>query len=78
MSTPTNIRGLVAGGLRWFENVEKAMLLLSNREYSSNARHGYCRCGEPVAYVRQIRERYNAYVEAGGGREPGRDFLRRG
>ncbi len=49
---------------RWFENVEKAMLLLSNAEYSSNARHGYCRCGEPVAYVRQIRERYNAYVEA--------------
>ena len=54
---------------RWFENVEKAMLLLSNVEYSSNARHGYCRCGEPVAYVRQIRERYNAYVEARGERE---------
>jgi membrane-bound lytic murein transglycosylase F len=53
---------------RWFENVEKAMLLLSNVEYSSNARHGYCRCGEPVAYVRQIRERYNAYVETGGER----------
>ena len=51
---------------RWFENVEKAMLLLSSVEYSSNARHGYCRCGEPVAYVRQIRERYNAYVEARG------------
>jgi len=48
---------------RWFENVEKAMLLLSNSEYSSNAQHGYCRCGEPVAYVRQIRERFNAYVE---------------
>jgi len=53
----------------WFENVEKAMLLLANVEYSSNARHGYCRCGEPVAYVRQIRERYNAYVEAWGERE---------
>jgi membrane-bound lytic murein transglycosylase F len=51
---------------RWFENVEKAMLLLSKPEYSSNAAHGYCRCGEPVAYVRQIRERYNAYVEARG------------
>lgn len=50
---------------RWFENVEKAMLLLSNVEYSGNARHGYCRCREPVAYVRQIRERFNAYVEAG-------------
>lgn len=49
---------------RWFENVERAMLLLSNVEYSANARHGYCRCGEPVAYVREIRERYNAYVEA--------------
>jgi membrane-bound lytic murein transglycosylase F len=55
---------------RWFENVEKAMLLLSSVEYSSNARHGYCRCGEPVAYVRQIRERYNAYVETGGERRP--------
>jgi len=63
---------------RWFENVEKAMLLLSKGEYSSNARHGYCRCGEPVAYVRQIRERYNAYVEAHGGRESRGIFLRRG
>jgi len=54
---------------RWFENVEKAMLLLAKTEYSSNAAHGYCRCGEPVAYVRQIRERYNAYVETRGNRQ---------
>jgi len=51
---------------RWFENVEKAMLLLSKHEYSGRARHGYCRCGEPVAYVREIRQRYNAYVETSG------------
>jgi len=51
---------------RWFENVEKAMLLLSKREYSVRARHGYCRCGEPVAYVREIRQRYNAYVKTSG------------
>ncbi len=47
----------------WFDNVEKAMLLLSKREYASKARHGYVRGQEPVNYVRAIRNRFNAYVQ---------------
>ena len=51
---------------RWFDNVEQAMLLLSRREYANAAQHGYCRCNEPVQYVREIQTRYNAYVETVG------------
>ncbi len=47
----------------WFDNVEKAMLLLSQRKYASKARHGYVRGQEPVSYVRAIRDRFNAYVQ---------------
>jgi membrane-bound lytic murein transglycosylase F len=47
---------------RWFGNVESTMLLLSRSQYARNAQHGYCRCHEPVQYVREIKERYNAYV----------------
>jgi len=50
-------------GDRWFENTEKAMLLLSKKPYASKARYGYVRGIEPVAYVRDIRQRYRAYVE---------------
>lgn len=46
---------------RWFDNVEKAMLLLSRSEHYRNARHGYVRGVEPVTYVRDIRELYTAY-----------------
>jgi len=48
---------------RWFGNVERAMLLLSKREYAKTAKHGYVRGGEPVKYVREIRDRYDAYVK---------------
>ncbi len=48
---------------RWFDNVEKAMLLLAKKKYSKKAKHGYVRGHEPVNYVRQIRDRYLAYVE---------------
>ena len=48
---------------RWFGNVEDAMLLLSRRQYAQAAQHGYCRCREPVKYVREIRSRYGAYVD---------------
>jgi membrane-bound lytic murein transglycosylase F len=48
---------------RWFGNVERAMLLLSRPEYARKARHGYCRGSEPVSYVREIRSRYEAYLE---------------
>lgn len=46
---------------KWFNNVEKAMLLLSKREYARKARHGYVRGREPVDYVRDIRNRFLAY-----------------
>ncbi|MGD8572634.1 MAG: transporter substrate-binding domain-containing protein [Gammaproteobacteria bacterium] len=48
---------------RWFGNVERAMLLLSKRQYARKAKHGYVRGREPVQYVRKIRERYRAYVK---------------
>ncbi len=48
---------------RWFDNVERAMLLLSKRKYSKKAKHGYVRGSEPVKYVSQIRDRYHAYVK---------------
>lgn len=47
---------------RWFGNVESAMLLLSRQKYADKALNGYCRCAEPVQYVREIRDRYHAYV----------------
>ena len=53
-------------GDRWFDNAEKAMLLLSKKKYASKARYGYVRGIEPVSYVRNIRQRYRAYVEIAG------------
>jgi membrane-bound lytic murein transglycosylase F len=47
---------------RWFDNVERAMVLLSNPKYYRKAAHGYVRGEEPVSYVNQIAERYRAYV----------------
>lgn len=49
---------------QWFGNVEKAMLLLSRKEYARKARHGYVRGREPVEYVQQIRSRFKVYVDA--------------
>jgi membrane-bound lytic murein transglycosylase F len=48
---------------RWFDHTEKAMLLLMKKEYASKARFGYVNGVEPVNYVRDIRERFEAYVE---------------
>lgn len=47
---------------RWFGNVEQAMLLLAKPEFARKARFGYCRGQEPVDYVREIRDRYEAYA----------------
>ena len=44
--------------------VPQAMLLLAKPEYAKKARYGYVRGGEPVHYVRSIRDRYLAYVQA--------------
>lgn len=48
---------------RWFDNVENAMLLLSEDRYAGQAVHGYVRGSEPVRYVSDIRHRYRAYLD---------------
>ena len=47
---------------KWFDNVEHAMLHLSEPEYYRNAHHGYVRGREPIRYVRNIRDRYEVYL----------------
>ncbi|MEE8320264.1 MAG: transporter substrate-binding domain-containing protein [Gammaproteobacteria bacterium] len=47
---------------RWFDNVEKAMLASSVHKGDAGAGVRLCRCGQTVAYVREIRTRYNNYV----------------
>ncbi|MFV2031568.1 MAG: transporter substrate-binding domain-containing protein [Gammaproteobacteria bacterium] len=51
---------------RWFSNAETAMLLLSQKKYASKARYGFINGEEPVNYVRDIKQRFEAYVELGG------------
>lgn len=46
----------------WFNNVERAMLLLAKPEYYRHSRYGYCRGSEPVKYVQEILTRYSAYI----------------
>ena len=46
---------------RWFGQVEKAMPLLARPRFARTARHGYCRCSEPVKYVTEIQGRYDSY-----------------
>ncbi|MCJ8318553.1 MAG: transporter substrate-binding domain-containing protein [Colwellia sp.] len=47
---------------KWFNHVEKAMLLLQKRQYYKKARFGYVRGSEPVNYVRNIHQRYLSYI----------------
>jgi len=47
---------------KWFNHVEKAMLLLQQKEYYTKARFGYVRGTEPVNYVRDIHQRYLSYI----------------
>ena len=47
----------------WFGNVETAMLKLAEPEYAKQATYGYVRGSEPVNYVKEIRERYQAYLD---------------
>ena len=46
---------------KWFGNVEKALAQLAKPEVARKARHGFCRCDEPVKYVSEIQTRYDAY-----------------
>jgi membrane-bound lytic murein transglycosylase F len=41
---------------KWFGNVEKAIVLLQKPENAAKARYGYCRGGQPVAYVARVRQ----------------------
>ncbi len=50
---------------RWFDHTEKAMLLLAKKKYARKARYGFVNGREPVNYVRDIRQRFEAYVELG-------------
>ena len=47
---------------RWFDHTEKAMLLLSKKDYYKKARYGFVNGKEPVNYVRNIRNRFEAYT----------------
>ncbi len=49
---------------RWFDHVERAMLMLSNPKYYRGARYGYVQGSQPVDYVHDIRTRYEAYTRA--------------
>ena len=48
---------------RWFDNVEKAMLAMSRPYRKDGELVRYCRCGQTVVYVRDIRTLYNNYVQ---------------
>jgi membrane-bound lytic murein transglycosylase F len=45
---------------KW-DDVKGAMLELSREKVHSQTKYGFCRCTEPVDYVRHIVERYDAY-----------------
>ena len=47
---------------RWFGNVERAMLMLSDPDVYTTLPHGYCRGSEPVGYVRRIIDLAQMYV----------------
>jgi membrane-bound lytic murein transglycosylase F len=51
---------------RWFDHTENAMLLLSKKKYSKKARYGYVNGAEPVKYVREITDRFEAYISLSG------------
>lgn len=49
----------------WEDNVEKYLLLKSQRKYFNDpvVTFGYCRGNEPVQYVKEILNRYNRYQQ---------------
>ncbi len=51
---------------RWFEHTEEAMLLLAKKKFAKKARYGYVNGREPVNYVRDIRQRFEAYIDISG------------
>jgi peptidoglycan lytic transglycosylase F len=47
---------------QWFDNVEVAMMGLAKPYMKDGEEVRYCRCGQTVVYVREIRTRYFNYV----------------
>jgi membrane-bound lytic murein transglycosylase F len=47
---------------QWFDNVELAMLELAKPYIKDGEQVRYCRCGQTVVYVREIRTRYFNYI----------------
>lgn len=47
---------------KWFGNVEKAMLRLSDPRVARSTKYGFCRAEEPVHYVSEIQSRYENYM----------------
>ncbi len=47
---------------QWFDNVESAMLALAKPYNKDGEQVRYCRCGQTVVYVREIRTRYFNYI----------------
>lgn len=56
-------RRLGLDGSLWFGNVETALLKLAEPEHARQALHGYVRGSEVVNYVRDIHDRYRAYLD---------------
>ena len=56
-------RRLGLDGSLWFDNVELAMLKLAEPEFARESVYGYVRGSEVTRYVREIRDRYRAYVD---------------
>ena len=50
---------------KWFDNTEYAMLQLGKKHYAKKARYGFVNGQESVNYVREIKQRFEAYVELG-------------
>ncbi len=46
----------------WFDNVELAMMTLAKPYMKNGEQVRYCRCGQTVVYVREIRTRYFNYI----------------
>jgi membrane-bound lytic murein transglycosylase F len=47
---------------KWFNHVEKAMLMLAQPYMEDGEVKRYCRCGQTAHYVREIRTLYSNYV----------------
>ena len=47
----------------WKGNVEKAMGLMARPFYARRVRTGFCRCQEPVDYVKHIENKYASFAQ---------------